>query len=492
MDQSLIVFLSFAGIILLAMALAFKMDRIKQLSSTVNNLKNSLDEMDEQAKLIVSTDMELNKTQEELDKKIGGLYALQRLSRAISTTLEEQQIFRRIESYHLEELGFEKALAFLFDEKNDKFILQMNIGYPPEEVESICGDKEIRDLFVGLIKNEKAISSGSLQYDKGLKKKIDDAFAACAFVFCPVLPKQGEKGLLFVGTQNLDTIVTEGDEELLSILANQLGQAIDNARLFEKTWGAQQELEKKVEERTRELSSALDEVKAISRRKTDFVSSVSHELRTPLTSIKGYASILLAGKLGDIPKEIKERLGKINRHSDELVHMVTELLDISRIEAGKMLMKKEPLELSKLVDKIADLLSVQLKEKDISFSCAIPEEAGQIYADRAQIERVLVNIIGNAIKFTPLNGRIGLASRLSGNTIQIEISDSGCGIPLEAQESIFEEFYRVDNPVNQEVKGTGLGLALVKHIVEAHKGKIWVKSRPEAGSTFIFTLPQND
>ena len=186
-----------------------------------------------------------------------------------------------------------------------------------------------QDLYLNLIKNEKSFSSIPLSEDTASKEKINAIFGARSFVISPILPKEGNKGFLFVGTDNPETLLTEGDEELITVLANQLGQALENARLFEKTWRTQQGLEKKVEERTGELTHLLDEVKKISKRKTDFVSSVSHELRTPLTSIKGYASILLAGKLGEIPPEIKGRLEKINRHSDEPLHIVNNTFYIS-------------------------------------------------------------------------------------------------------------------------------------------------------------------
>jgi signal transduction histidine kinase len=183
------------------------------------------------------------------------------------------------------------------------------------------------------------------------------------------------------------------------------------------------------------------------------------------------------------------RLDKINRHSDELTYLVNDLLDISRIESGKVTMKQENRDLRKFIESVADLLSVQLREKQIEFSVNIPEGASNITADAEQINRVFINLVGNALKFTPRGGKISVTSRKIDHQIQVDVADTGCGIPEEAREAIFEEFYRVDNQINQEVKGTGLGLSLVKHIIEAHGGKIWVKSRLGSGSTFSFTLP---
>ena len=482
---------SLGTIISLAIVLTFKMERLRQLQSSVDNLKRSLDEMDEQAKLIVRTDMELNKTQEELDKKLTGLYALQRLSRAIATTLEENQIFKMIKSTYLEDLGFEKACGFLWNDKEKNFVIHLNIGYFEEEINEIKSlvDSD-KHMYLNLMKDEKALSPISIAQDAVLIDKINRIFKVDSFVISPILPKEGSKGFLFLGTENMDIALTEGDEELITVLANQIGQALENARLFEKTWRAQQELEQKVEERTHELKLALDEVKKISKRKTDFISAVSHELRTPLTSIKGYASILLGEKLGPLPEEVRNRLDKINRHSDELTSLVNDLLDIARIESGKVIMKHELCDLNNIVAGVLDLLSVQLKEKQIGLSVNIPDDAKDIFVDAGQIKRVFINTVSNAIKFTPQKGNITITSHKVDKGLQVDVTDTGCGIPEEAQEAIFEEFYRVDNPINQELKGTGLGLSLVKRIIEAHGGKIWAKSKVGLGSTFSFTLPQ--
>ncbi|MDD5253147.1 MAG: GAF domain-containing sensor histidine kinase, partial [Candidatus Omnitrophica bacterium] len=435
------------------------------------------------------TDMELNKTQEELDKKISGLDILQKLSRDISTTLEEKQIFRKISSEHLEELGFEKSLAFLWNDLKREFYLCLNLGFEDAESELIkTAVNTDKDYYLDLIRSGKNASSVFIPDDFLTKDRINQLFEVRSFIICPILAQEGDQGFIFVGTQNIETRITEGEQELITILANQIGQTLDNARLFEKTWRSQQELEIKVEERTHQLSQALEEVGKVSKRKSDFISSVSHELRTPLTSIKGYAAILLAGKLGAVPDEIKNRLEKINRHSDELVHMVNDLLDISRIESGKVNMKLESLELKYIADKVADLLSEQLKAKNITFSTNIPDDSRNALADRSQIERVFINLVGNALKFTPENGKISINAHRSGKIIQIDVSDTGFGIPEDAQGKLFQEFFRVENAINQEVKGTGLGLALVRHIIEAHQGRIWVKSKLSEGSTFSFTL----
>lgn len=478
-------------IIYLTAMLLTKMQKAKQLEQEAEELKKSLDNMDEQAKIIVRTDIELNRIQEELDKKISGLYALQKLSHSISMTLVEDQIFQRLSPEHIDELGFEKSLVFLWDKKRGAFFLKTALGYPEEEKELISshlnGNKE---KFLNIIEADKTLSSITMPDNFIDKNTLHSIFKTNYFIIAPILPKQSECGFIFIGTEKTDTLVTEGDEELIKILATQLGQALENARLFEKTWNSQRELEEKVGERTQELTAALEEVKKMNKRKTDFVSSVSHELRTPLTSIKGYAAILLTGKLGEIPAEAKQRLDKINRHSDELGHIVNELLDISRIESGKVTMSLEPWDLREVINKTEDLLSGQLKEKKINLEILLQPKDFRVLIDQTQIGRVFINLIGNAMKFTPADGKISISAKKNEGLIQVDVSDTGCGIPPEAKDSIFEEFFRVENSINQEVKGTGLGLALVKRIIEAHQGKIWVNSIMGKGTTFSFTLAQ--
>ncbi|HBU09023.1 MAG TPA: PAS domain-containing sensor histidine kinase, partial [Candidatus Omnitrophica bacterium] len=171
---------------------------------------------------------------------------------------------------------------------------------------------------------------------------------------------------------------------------------------------------------------------------------------------------MLSEKLGVLPAEIKERLGKINKHSDELTHMINDMLDIARIESGKFLMKLEPLDLRQITESVIDLLGPQLKEKSINIQTHLPPELPLVLADKIQIQRVLINLMGNAIKFvSPSTGQLRISSLESADTIQVDISDNGIGMSEHDASRIFDEFYRVDNTINQKVKGTGLGLTLV-------------------------------
>lgn len=479
-------------VIILGLTLIIKLRLIEQLNNTVSYFKKSLQEMDEQAKLIVRTDLELNKIQDELDKKITGLYALQKISQDISKTLDQNEIFRRIGPEHIQEIGFQKAIIFMQKELNLAH-LKHQIGFDQASARGI-EDKFTREGIFELLK-EKGLAFSSLSKKPeigALISLIIDITGLNPFVVSPISKKEGFCGFILLGNESAQAPITEGDEELIAVLATQIGQALENAELFEAAYSQHQELEKKVIERTRELSGAIDEIESVSKRKTEFVSAVSHELRTPLTSIKGYAAILLTEKLGAVPPAVRERLEKINKHSDELTHMVNDLLDIARIESGKAEMKLEALDITQTANSVIELLNPQLKEKAINVQTNIPKELSYALADKSQVSRVFINIIGNAIKFVPAeNGAINISAFESAGAIQVNIADNGIGMSEHDVEHIFDEFYRVDNLINQKTKGTGLGLTLVRNIIQAHKGKIWVEARPGHGSTFSFTLPKS-
>jgi signal transduction histidine kinase len=212
-------------------------------------------------------------------------------------------------------------------------------------------------------------------------------------------------------------------------------------------------------------------------------------LRTPLTSVKGYASLLMSGKLGEIPDGVKDRLEKINKHSDSLVKLINDLLDIARIESGRVEMKIAPHSIAATIENVRDLLTPQMKDKNIQFVADIAPNTPEVPMDASQVERVIINLVGNAVKFTRPNGTITAKTLLDANKITVMISDTGIGMKEEEMANLFNEFYRIDNEINQNVKGTGLGLALAKQIVEAHHGKMWVTSKVNEGSNFYFTLP---
>ena len=468
-----------------------KTDEIKQMKAGNEKLMRSFNDLDEQAKLIVKTDLELNKAQEELEKRLQGLNTLQKFSKDISKTLDEKEIFQKLNSKMVAELGFSRALIISYDE-HKKLHPRINTGFPEDRLNHILLQLDQDEHFKTALKDGHTFSS--LNCSKQTKEKIVQLFNAEHFILTPIPTQDDMGGMLFVGNRYNAPAITEGDEELISILANQIGQSLENAQLFEQVFRSSQMLESKVKERTKELELALGKVSLISKQKSEFISSVSHELRTPLTSIKGYASILIAGKIGEVPTAVKDRLIKINTHSDNLVKMINDLLDIARIESGRAEMKYNLQSIKPLVDNIADLLTPQMKDRDLNLKIDIPSNLPEVYIDRNHVERIFINLVGNALKFTPAKGTITIAAQpqIDNGMIVFSVSDTGIGIKEDDLEKLFEEFYRVDNEINQSVKGTGLGLSLVKRIAEAHGGRVWITSKVNEGTTFFFTLPTSE
>lgn len=463
-----------------------KSKKIGKLQNSFEKLKKSFNNLDEQAKLIVKTDLQLNKTQEELDRRLSGLDALQKISRLISTTLDENEIFELLHQALMTNLEFEKNLILIYNDQQDLHN-RVTVGFPEKNMPTILAELQKNASITNSLREGRTISS--LNSTRQNRESIMDIFNISQFIFAPILAQKGIIGLVLVGNQSNAGTITQGDEEIISILASLIGQTLENARSFEEVFKSRQILEAKIRDRTKQLESALAEVQKISKTKSEFISAVSHELRTPLTSIKGYASILMTGKLGNIPDEAKKRLGKINVHSDKLVNFVNELLDLSRIESGRVEMKLSDCVLSDIVDAVHDLLTPQMKDKKIKWSSDIEKEIPKMSLDDTQVDRVFINLINNAIKFTPEDGTISVNARLNNDIVKVEISDTGIGISPKDVAQLFDEFYRVDNQINQDVKGTGLGLPLAKKIVEAHGGTMWVTSQLKKGTTFHFTLP---
>ena len=221
----------------------------------------------------------------------------------------------------------------------------------------------------------------------------------------------------------------------------------------------------------------------------DFVANVSHELRTPVSTIKGYAETLLEGALED-KKNAKDFLKIIYDDSDRLARLIEDLLDLSKIESGKLKLVLKVCEIKPVIDKVISGLENRIKSKSLKLNVNIPRNISRIKADEARIAQVLLNLIDNAIKYTNTGDKIIVSARNVDGFVRVDISDSGIGIPEKDLPRLFERFYRIDKARSRELGGTGLGLSIVKHIVQAHKGEVSVQSTLEQGSTFSFTLPK--
>lgn len=232
----------------------------------------------------------------------------------------------------------------------------------------------------------------------------------------------------------------------------------------------------------------ITEFKKLEQLRRDFMADVSHELRTPLTSIQGFSEALLDGMAGDKPVQ-EEYLKVIHRESLRLNRLINELLDLARLEAGKISWELNPIEVPDLFAGVLFKLKPQLAEKQIRVEQEIAPDVPVVPGNEERIEQVLSNLLENAVRFSPPGGAIKMQAVFCGNEVKISVSDQGPGIPEEDLPFIWERFYRVEKSRSRALGGTGLGLAIVKQIVENHGGKVAVSSREGAGSTFSFTLP---
>ncbi|PIU42294.1 MAG: hypothetical protein COS99_01020 [Candidatus Omnitrophica bacterium CG07_land_8_20_14_0_80_42_15] len=238
------------------------------------------------------------------------------------------------------------------------------------------------------------------------------------------------------------------------------------------------------------LFQDVSKEKEAERLKNELISTVSHELRTPLTTMKTFVSIVSDGIAGPVTGDQKEYLNIIMSNMNRLGRMINDLLDISKLEAGRMELKKRLVDLALLIkDQLASFMP-EAENKKITLSSGLPEKLPQLYIDPDRIAQVLMNLIGNALKFTPEGGSVKIQAQELDDSIQVQVVDTGVGIAKENFSKLFDRFQQIDRKPGPGAKGTGLGLAISKSIVDLHKGKIWVESEIGKGSKFIFTLPK--
>jgi PAS domain S-box-containing protein len=272
-------------------------------------------------------------------------------------------------------------------------------------------------------------------------------------------------------TKPLPPLVKKFGEKVLSVLVNPIRD--ERGQIF----GAVS------------LLRDITEQAAIEEMKTEFISVVSHELRTPLTPIKGYIDLILEGDAGKITEEQASYLNIVQANTDRLVALVNGLLDISRIEAGKIDLDIEPVDMEALIHEVVSFHEKQIECVGLKVKVNFPSRLPWVKADRGRITQILNNLITNAYKYTPCGGTITVSAFPNVEFLEVVVADTGVGISREDQKKLFTRFFRVENPATREASGTGLGLAIVKSIVEKLEGEIWVESQLGKGSAFHFTLP---
>nr|MBN1228624.1 GAF domain-containing protein [Anaerolineae bacterium] len=303
-------------------------------------------------------------------------------------------------------------------------------------------------------------------------------------------------GILQIGSSNLRSI-NEPELNLLSTVAHQVALAIDKAQLYQAANQHAQDLEKIVEARTAELAEAIDKLSVALEKaqeaekvKSLLISTVSHELRTPLATIKGNTSLLIEHH-DKLPSDVLvQHLADIEEETDKLTDLISNLLEMSRIEAGSLHIQREPINVIDVLD--STLGAARLRHPQATLNLITPRKLPMVYADPRRIEQIVANLVDNACKYAPPQEPVTIQAEAADDEIKVSVRDSGRGVAPEHQEKIFDRFYQVTDPASSGDTGRhgiGLGLAICRGLVEAHEGRIWVESEPGKGATFAFTLP---
>jgi len=265
--------------------------------------------------------------------------------------------------------------------------------------------------------------------------------------------------------------------ELVQTFADQAVIAIENVRLFTELQAS-----------NRELANKSGQLEIASQHKSEFLANMSHELRTPLNAILGFSEVLAEGMFGEINDKQAEYLRDILESGRHLLSLINDILDLSKIEAGRMELEPTDFDLPSAIDNALALVRERAGRRGITLGRAVADDMGMMRGDERKVKQVLLNLLSNAIKFTPEGGRIDVRAGVNEGLVEVSVADTGVGIAPEDQDKVFEEFRQVGT-ADKKVEGTGLGLALSRKFIELHGGRIWVKSQIAEGSTFTFTVP---
>ncbi len=421
----------------------------------------------EAARLFEQTQTALNE-QERLSSELA---TVAQVSTAAATILEVETLLQSVVDLTKESFGLYHAHIYLLSDEGNKLTLKAGAG-KVGRLMTLEG-REISVNAESLVARAARVRQGVLEND--VRKTVD-------FLPNPLLPlTRAEMAVpLIVGDKLIGVLDLQSDkvgfftEENLQTqktLASQIAVAVENAKLYA------------------EQVKTAEKLRDVDRLKSEFLASMSHELRTPLNSIIGFADVLLEGLDGDLNERMEEDVRLIRESGRHLRELIGDILDMSKIESGKMELRYENIDLRQLANDILATAGPLASSKALTMQLEIAPTVDYVEADRTRLRQILWNIVGNAIKFTE-KGTVTLLMQMQGAKLLIAIEDTGIGIKKEDIPIVFEQFRQIDGSLNRSASGTGLGMPITKKLIELHGGEIWVESTPGQGSTFWFTIPR--
>ena len=418
---------------------------------------------------------ELQARTAELTRSVGELEALGEVGRTISSTLDLETVLATVVSRANELAGTDGGAIYEFDAATRAFRLQATDRFP-EEFAAVLRTTPLvyGEGAVGrAAKTREPIQISDVTDTDAYSSSVKDAllrFGYRSLLAVPLLSEDEVVGALVVNRHAVGAFA-DRTVELLRTFAAQSALAIQNARLFQE-----------IEDKSRLLEVA-------NQHKSEFLASVSHELRTPLNAIIGFSEVMLERMFGDVNEKQEEYLNDILSSGRHLLSLINDILDLAKIEAGRMELETADFNLPQAIDNTLILVRERALRRGIALERTVDERLGEVKGDERKIKQVLLNLLSNAVKFTPEGGRIEVHAVMADGTAEISVTDTGVGIAPEDHAAVFEEFRQVGTDYARKHEGTGLGLALARKFVELHGGKIWVKSEMGQGATFTFTIP---
>lgn len=303
-----------------------------------------------------------------------------------------------------------------------------------------------------------------------------------------VVPLSGRVGYLMIGDA-LSSGYTKRDIKTLDTISDELVIAIQNARSVQEVRELNTHLQQRIDHATQELRSTNEKLRRLDETKDEFISMASHQLRTPLTSIKGYLSMVLEGDMGAVSSQQQKVLGEAFTSSERMVRLISDFLNVSRLQTGKFVIDAHPTDLAKLIDEEVDAIARLAESHNMTLLYKRPKKFPILAVDEDKLRQVIMNFIDNAIYYSRPKATIVVKAHIEHGDVVVEVHDNGIGVPLDQQEKLFSKFFRADNARQQRPDGTGVGLFLARKVVTAHGGEIIFHSREGKGSVFGFRLP---